>query len=203
MSTGWVQGREVGFAWSAAQDEDFSQPHVRVAIVDMNGTGNSTVAQPHLWNDNVAYAYLTSAVNSAGTLGVGVAYGGGGLGGVNPSHAVGLLRKTEAGYVWQLVATNNGDNGPADGRWGDYLSIHPDGRNPQAWLASGYVLRGGELARDVVPLVVYFQEPVAITEPGGAQQTLAELREQVEVLRDQIDALLQTIEALAAQIGEE
>jgi len=199
MTAAWVQGQEVGFAWTAAQDENFSQPNVRVAIVDMNGTGNSATAQPHLWNDGFAFAYPAVAVNGTGTLGISVAYGGGGLEGINPSHAVGILRKTEAGYTWQLVATDNGDNGPADGRWGDYLSISPHGQDPQLWVATGYTLHNGPLPQNAVPRVVYFREQIAEVGPNEAAQTLAELQAEAEKLRDQIEVLLQKIAELEAQ----
>jgi hypothetical protein len=201
MTAAWVQGQEAGFAWSAAQDTNFSQPHVRVAIVDVNSTGNAPAAQPHLWNDVFAFAYPYAAVNSVDALGVSVAYGGGGINGVNPSHAVGLLHKTDTGYEWQLAATDNGDNGPADTRWGDYLAVRPHGEDPLVWVASGHTLHGGSLAANVVPRIVYFQEP-GVVEPDTPQQLVAELRAQVEELQRQVDQLLQTITELESSLQD-
>jgi hypothetical protein len=200
MTAAWLQGQEAGFAWSAAQDNNFSQPHVRVAIVDVSSTGNTPAAQPHLWHERFAFAYPYAAPNGAGTLGVSVAYGGGGLGGLNPSHAVGVLRKTDTGYVWQLMATDNGDNGPADARWGDYLSIRPHGQDANVWVASGHTLHGGSLAANVVPRVVYFQEPGV--EPDSLPQLVAELRAEVEALRSQVDQLLERISELESRVQE-
>ena len=202
MTAAWVQGQEAGFAWTAAQDNDFPQPHVRAVIVDMADTGDAPIAQPHLWNDLHAFAYPFAAVNGEGTVGVTVAYGGGGQAGINPSHAVGVLRKTDAGYRWQLAATDNGSNGPADGRWGDYLSLKPHGKDPRLWVASGYTLRGGPLPGDVVPRVAYFQEPGAEPIVDSARKVLKELQGDVENIRNQVDQLLQKIQDLQSRVEE-
>ena len=77
----------VGFAWTAAQDTNFTNPYVRGVILN-----KATLDDPKdliLWNRSFAYAYPAVVANRRGQLGVAVAYGGGRL---FPSFAVGLLQ---------------------------------------------------------------------------------------------------------------
>jgi hypothetical protein len=147
---GWLNSGQIGFAWTAGRDARFPQPHVRVAIIDP--TTWIATAQPHIWNNEVAFAYPAAAPNASGLIGVSVAFGGGPL---QPGHAVGI-GDLAAPDVWSLVATDIGTHGPSVSVWGDYFSVAPHGTLPDSWVASGFTQIGGPEGSDVVPRYVHF-----------------------------------------------
>ena len=200
MTAAWADGAQAGFAWTAAQDESFDHPHVRVAIIDT--ASGDLLAEPHLWNSGFAYAYPYTAPNSDGDIGVSVCFGGGGEEGFNVSHAVGVLRETaESHYEWRLATTQNGTNGPEGGRWGDYLAVRPHGADGTSWIASGFTLDGGPLAQNVVPRFVHFRLK-SPTEDRPAPG-LSGLRQELVGIREQIDAAIRRIDELQPQDGGE
>ena len=150
MTAAWLNGNEIGFAWTAAQDSNFPFPHVRVAI--MNKSTKALTAQPHIWNSNFAFAYPAAAPNSDGRVGVSVHFGGGSQ--FFPSHAVGVL--DSSGSNWELATTVKGTDGPSVNKWGDYLAVRPHGGNPQSWVATGFTLRGGSAASNIEPRYIHF-----------------------------------------------
>jgi uncharacterized repeat protein (TIGR01451 family) len=155
ITGGWESGDEIGFTWTATQDNNnYLFPHVRVVI--LNKDSKTVIAQPHIWNSDFAFAYPATAPNSIGVVGLSVEYGGGAQ--FFPSHAVGVLRKNNAGeFSWDLTTTINGTNGPSSNRWGDYLGIRPHGAQPLTWVASGFTLQGGTAPRDIEPRYVRFR----------------------------------------------
>jgi hypothetical protein len=206
MTAAWVAGNEAGFAWSAAGAPPFKNPHVRVAVVDGTATSDATVAQPHLWNDKYAFAYPAAySVSSAGgaSTGVAVEYGGGGEQGINPAHAVGVLKRgADGSYKWQLQATAIGSNGPADGRWGDYLTIRPAGGGGKGWVATGYTLDGGSLPGNVLPRLVYFEETSPEVMRNVGRDAMAELQRQLQSLQRQLDSLINQVESTTASLQQ-
>ncbi len=148
ITAAWVSGDKIGFAWTAAQDDTFAYPHVRVALVDKNT--KAVAGQPHIWNNNFAFAYPAAGPNADGRVGVAVHYGGNNL---YPSHSVGVLTPTN---TWDLVTTAAGRFGPNDNRWGDYGAVRTDGGDPKAWAATGFTLRTGPLRTDVEVRYVRF-----------------------------------------------
>jgi hypothetical protein len=140
----WLARNQIGFAWNAAQDADqggnLAFPHVRVVLLD--AATMATVAEPHIWNSAFAFSYPGAAPNADGSVGISIAYGGGSS--LYPSHAVGVLNPPPnpgEKWSWQLVMTGLGVAGPQKNRWGDYLSVRTDGKDPKAWVATGYVLK--------------------------------------------------------------
>jgi hypothetical protein len=193
MTAAWIIGKEAGFAWSAAGVQPFKHPHIRTAILDVTSTGSTPVRQPHLWNDQYAFAYPAAYGASASSAAIAVQYGGGGQQGINPSHAVGTLRRSADGsYTWVLQGTAVGSNGPADGRWGDYLAVRP--RIGQGWMATGYTLDGGPLARNVVPRVVFFDEAAQAPTAMAERSTALGVRAELEQLRGRIDVILRQLD---------
>jgi hypothetical protein len=146
ITAGWMTSGKLGFAWTAGKDALHPRPHIRVAIMDA-ASGN-IVDDPHIWSQDLTFAYPAAAPNSQGVVGITLQYNGDSI---SPSHAVGVLR----GSNWSLVSTKNGDGKPENSElWGDYLSIQPDG---SGWLATGYTLQGGRKAENVQNLVVRFE----------------------------------------------
>lgn len=153
ITAAWLEGGTAGFAWSAAQDATFANPHVRVALID-TASGLLT-GQPHLWSNDFAYAYPAASPNGDGEIGVAVAFGGGAR---NPGHAVGTFSMAGG---WQLSQTVEGTDSPNDNRWGDYLTVRPDPGDAAAWYATGYSLQGGGGAGNIRPRLVRFDVGVA------------------------------------------
>jgi hypothetical protein len=150
ITAAWLSGDSIGFAWSGAQDSNFHYPHIRVAILDKNT--KAVLAQPHIWNNDFAFAYPAAAPNSEGKVGISLHYGGGAL---FPSHAVGAL--VAATNTWQLVSTVSGRFGPADNKWGDFLTVRTFGADPTIWVATGYTLQTGPNATDIEARFIVFR----------------------------------------------
>lgn len=140
ITAAWVSGDYIGFVWTASQDRNFPFPHVRAVIIDKSDY--SVVAQPHLWNKDLAFAYPAAAPNERGEVGVSVHFGGKLL---NPSHAVGMLWRPENGSRWQwdLVSSASGTHGPARNVWGDFLAVRLRGEESPSWVTIGFTLQGG------------------------------------------------------------
>jgi hypothetical protein len=143
ITTAWQAGEAIGFAWTAAQDEKFRQPHVRVVLLDEETYG--VIAEPDIWRPNYAYAYAAACPNANGEVAVSLFYGGGAMfgGGARyPSHAVGrlLVGKEDQVRRWELVTTAEGKVGPGADEWGDFLTVRPHGPAPKEWVTAGYAL---------------------------------------------------------------
>ena len=149
ITAGWLAQGRLGFAWTAARDETYPQPHVRMALIDE--ATSDLVAEPHIWNDKHAYAYPAVAVGSAGDVAIGLAFGGGAW---HPSFAVGFLRKKEQ-LAWQLATVARGTAGPKKKTWGDYLAVRAE-PGAATFLGTGYTLRGGNTYRFARVRVVRF-----------------------------------------------
>lgn len=154
ITAGWFSGGELGFGWTASAGSGFAHPHVRFAIINASTMG--LVNEPHLWNQNFPYAYPAAAPNGAGRVGLGVHFG------TNPNHAVGVF---DPSLGWQLEDTAPSTHSPASDRWGDYAAVRAHGNDPDAWVASGYTLDGGDQRQDIVVRYVHFTEqpPIRIT----------------------------------------
>jgi hypothetical protein len=137
ITAAWQSKDRIGFAWAAARDSQHRWPHVRVAVLDRKT--RKVLAQPNMWNPQFAFAFPAAAVNADGQVAFSVLYGGNTL---YPSHTVGLLVDDKQ---WELLNVAVGTAGPADGKWGDYVSIRPHGTDPKTWVATGFSLQGGEL----------------------------------------------------------
>ncbi len=145
----WAANGQLGIMWSANRDVPRRPlPHVRVVVLD---EASLTVAhEPDIWHPEHAYAYPEAAPNRAGDVGVTMFRGGGP---VFPGHVVGFLDQAPA---WQLRVARSGTDGPADGKWGDYLSCRRHAPDGHSWTAAGYTLRGGGDRTNVEPRYVQF-----------------------------------------------
>ena len=157
VTAGWVTETEIGFAWTAARDNRFFRPQVRVAIIPrsaIDAAGEPSVPitptyEPHIWSHNVGIAYPAAGVNGLGQVGLSIAFAGPRN---HPSHAVGFLSRVgpPSDWSWQLKVARAGLSGPKKiidekwvkfGIWGDYFSVRPHPVNPRAWVTLGYTLQ--------------------------------------------------------------
>jgi len=149
ITAGWVSAGVIGFMWTVDRAGTRPQPHVRVARIDEASL--SLRDEPDIWSQQVAFAFPDVCPNGDGEIGVTLFFGGGPA---FPSHAVGAW--DDAAGRWELRASRNGTHGPADGKWGDYLTCRPGHAVASRWAATGFVLNGGSDLSFVQPFVVQF-----------------------------------------------
>lgn len=142
----WHSDGVLGFAWTAGSTPGRPHPHIRVARLD--AATLALIDEPDLWSPSGAWAYPATCPNGRGDVGMTAFWGGP----THPAHAVGRL--SAEGWEMKVAATST--HGPLQGTWGDYLSVRPDPRRTTYWVASGYVLTGGQDRRNVEPQVVVF-----------------------------------------------
>ena len=151
ITAAWFSPNRLGFAWTAGKDTTYPHAHVRVVRIDP--TTWAAVDQPHIWDSTLPFAYPAAAPNSAGNIGIGLAYGV--AAGLFPGHAVGVL--DDAANTWRLVTTGESNAAPGTPVWGDYFTIGPHGQNPNDWVTAGYTLNGGTTNSNIVPRYVHFR----------------------------------------------
>jgi hypothetical protein len=109
-------GNQVWFAWSAGTDRNFSQPHVEIVTMNIDGANPphlSVAQQVQVWNDSYAFAYPALATNQCtGEVGMSFEYGGNGN---YENHVVGFWGDFIA-YI--TTGSNLGTT-----RFGDYVTI--------------------------------------------------------------------------------
>ena len=150
ITGGYAASGEIGFLWTANRRQDRPFPYVRV--VRFREAATPTLLSQHdIFNRSYAYAYPDACPNSAGEIGICLFRGGGTM---NPGHVVGVMDRATGG--WQLAATRDGTNGPADNVWGDYLTCRRDSTNPAHWVATGYTMQGGGTRNFTEPRYVRF-----------------------------------------------
>jgi hypothetical protein len=146
----WIANGKLGLAWSANRRATRPYPYVRVAEIDVQ-TMNE-VGSPDIWSPNHAYAYPSACPNDEGKVGITLFRGGNTI---NPGHLVGVWN--EATQKWQLRTTASGTNGPADNKWGDYLTCRRFAPDGLSWIATGFTLKGGGARTNIEPRVVVFR----------------------------------------------
>lgn len=147
ITAAWLTSNHLGAAWSAFRDAAYPQPHVRAAQIDRATL--AVASEPHIWNPDFSFSYPAVAVDSKETIGIGIAYGGGGF---YPSYAVGLSQGEK--ISWKLAKVASGNASPSGDLWGDYLSVDTEGEG--RFLGVGYVLDGGRDRTHVTVHVVRF-----------------------------------------------
>jgi hypothetical protein len=142
IKAGWVSKGKVGFMWGSAQGGGFPYPYIEG--VRVNESGLTYLDRPILWNTFGGFAYPAVAPNARGDLGLAAFFSGGGYA---PYFLVGIDDdySRDVGYsigYWETDYLRSG-NGPLGNRWGDYISIQPFNPNGLGWVASGFLLQGG------------------------------------------------------------
>lgn len=143
----------VGFMWTAAQDNSFSFPYVKV--VRLEESTLNKLDEGEIFNNSFAYAYPSVFPNSRGHLGGTVAFGGGtrfpGLAAwiaddfssTNPANP-------------ELVTVAVGNSGPSTNRWGDYFTTRLHVPHDETWVGTGFVMVGGFATGQAIPSFVWF-----------------------------------------------
>ncbi len=143
-----LTGNELWFSWGSAKGGANARPQAFVQIARINATTKALIENLNIWNPDFAFFYAALATNSNNEVGVSVAMGGGAK---FPTHVVGILTGTR-----KLVTTFAGNRGPADNKWGDYLTVRRNYPLEKQFCASGYVLKSGAGASDATPNFTVF-----------------------------------------------
>ncbi len=158
LTAGWATDKTLGFAWTSGKIDNadgnggkYAFPHIRIAIIDRaaveaGGTDPlKPIAEPHIWNAGIAFAYPSAAPNKNGDIGLSMFFGGPKN---YPSAAVGVLRNQ--GGDWKATLTmlaeskttprcvKKGGVDDACGKWGDYMSVRADAANPSGWYVAAH-----------------------------------------------------------------
>lgn len=131
-SDGAGQHNEVWFAWAAGIGNGFEQPYVEVVVLDRNNNFK-VINQQQIWTNNNAYAYPALCTNSNGDVGLSLEAGGGPGGWEN--HVVGFWGDS---VLYVTTSSNLGCT-----RYGDYVTICPDAKDPTKFDAFGYGVMAG------------------------------------------------------------
>jgi hypothetical protein len=112
--------------WNAGNDGTFPQGLVRSAVFSLADLG--LLAEPHIWSDNACFGYPAVTSNTKGDIGLSIASGGkAGGGGTAAQGYVGIDDQFTPGTgVFETIfLTASGVANRSDGRYGDYVTIHP------------------------------------------------------------------------------
>jgi hypothetical protein len=146
----WLTGNQLGLLWTSSPVAGRPHPFIRAARINIST--RKLIDEPDLWSPDHAYAYPAAAANSKGRVGITAFIGGGTL---HPSHVVGV--RDDVAGTWDTFIAKQGSHGPADTKWGDYLTIRRHRSQPTTWVASGFTLQGGTSRNHVEPRVVQFK----------------------------------------------
>lgn len=146
----WVGNGLLGLMWTANSRGSRPNPHVRCVL--LREDNKQRISEPDIWSSTWAYAYPAACPNDRGHVGITLFRSSST---VPPSHVVGVLDDFSFPN-WSLQVTRNGTNGPADEKWGDYLTCRRHAPDGLTWIATGFTLQGGTNRRNVEPRVVHF-----------------------------------------------
>jgi hypothetical protein len=134
--------------WQSAAMPSGGRPQafVRGALFRDGSGGFALVSQPDIFNSGVCFGYPVATANKRGDVGVALGFGGRAGGGTFAVQAVvGIADEFTGGngFLATVFTIANGDNNPADGRFGDYFTIHANEPCENWFGATGYALLGG------------------------------------------------------------
>lgn len=139
---------ELWFAWTSNRGGANNRPNPFVQIARLKAGTLALVENINLWDPESALAYAALATNSSGEVGASYSIGGGSR---FPSHVVGILTGTRREAV-----TFSGTRGPADEKWGDYLTVRRAYPKQKLFAATGYTLQTGAGSSDATPNFTLF-----------------------------------------------
>ncbi len=149
VTAAWQTCGVAGFMWTANRQSGRPFPFIRAVRIDT--ITKAKIDEPDIWHNGFAYAYPDACSNDAGGTGVTLFRGGGPA---FPTHVVGIWNNTT--NSWQLADSRAGTNGPADTKWGDYLTCRRHSPDGFTFIASGYTLQGGADRANIEPRYVHF-----------------------------------------------
>jgi hypothetical protein len=148
MTGATLAGGELWFAWGSARGGANDRPQPFVQIARIRARDMSLLENVTLWDGEAAICYAALSTNSNREVGVSYAIGGGRR---FPSHLVGILTGTRHEAV-----TFAGERGPADDKWGDYLTVRRMYPDQKLFAATGYTLQRGSGSSDANPSLTIF-----------------------------------------------
>ncbi|HEX8772466.1 MAG TPA: hypothetical protein VF735_02605 [Pyrinomonadaceae bacterium] len=143
-----MAGNELWFAWGSARGGVNARPNPFVQIARINATNMTLIENINLWDPNSAIFYAALSTNSNNEVGASYMIGGGTR---FPTHVVGILTGTR-----RQVTTFTSTRGPADNKWGDYLTVRRNYANQRLFCATGYSLQSGAGNSDATPNFTVF-----------------------------------------------
>jgi hypothetical protein len=138
-----LTGNEVWFAWGSPKGGVNARPQPFVQIARINITTMALIENINLWDPTSAICYAGLSTNANKEVGASYAIGGGTR---FPTHVVGILTGTR-----RQVTTFASTRGPADNKWGDYLTVRRHYPNQKLFCAAGYSLQSGAGSSDATP----------------------------------------------------
>jgi hypothetical protein len=143
-----LAGNELWFAWGSAKGGVNARPNPFVQIARINATSMTLIENINLWDPTSAILYAGLSTNVNNEVGASYTIGGGTR---FPTHVVGILTGTR-----RQATTFASTRGPADNKWGDYLTVRRNYPNQKLFCATGYSLLGGAGASDATPNFTVF-----------------------------------------------
>lgn len=143
-----LAGTEIWFAWGSAQGGANARPNPFVQIARIKAATMALVENINLWDSNSAIFFAGLSTNANAEVGASYTIGGGTR---FPTHVVGILTGTRR-EVTAFASTR----GPADDKWGDYLTVRRNYPNQKLFCATGYSLQSGAGSSDATPNLTIF-----------------------------------------------
>ena len=140
--------RGILFYWQSADipATGRAQAFVRGALFRDGSGGFALVSQPDIFNGGVCFGYQVATANKRGDVGVALGFGGQkGGGGIAVQAGVGIADEFTGGngFLASVFTIAGGTHNPADGRFGDYFTVHANEPCENWFGATGYALNGG------------------------------------------------------------
>ncbi|MGI9107567.1 MAG: hypothetical protein ACR2G4_15120 [Pyrinomonadaceae bacterium] len=152
------RGSELWFAWGSASGGANNRPNPFIQIARIRSADFSLIENVNIWDATSGTCYAALSTNSRNEVGVSYMIGGGGINGRFPTHVIGILTGMR-----RDVTTFAGTRGPADQKWGDYLTVRRNYPNTKLFAATGYTLQGGAGTTDATPHYTLFGRSGDIT----------------------------------------
>lgn len=143
-----LAGNELWFAWGSNKGGANARPNPFVQIARINATTMTLIENINLWDPNSAIFYAGLHTNANNEVGASYTIGGGTR---FPTHVVGILTGTR-----RQATTFASTRGPADNKWGDYLTVRRNFPNQKLFCATGYSLQSGAGSSDATPNFTVF-----------------------------------------------
>jgi hypothetical protein len=140
----------LAFYWNVGPDAVHPQGHVHAAV--FSEPSLALVGQPHIWSASGCFGYPIVSANERGDFGLTIAFGGNaGPGGAAAQGYVGIADDFTGGvgFFGTVFLTARGTHNPFDGRYGDYMTIHPQEPCGSWFGATNYALYGGTEVNNV------------------------------------------------------
>ena len=143
-----LAGNELWVAWGSAKGGANARPHPFIQMARINTTTMTLIENINLWNPDYAFCYAGMATNINDEVGASYMIGGGPK---FPTHVVSILTGTRRHRI-----TFASTRGPADNKWGDYLTVRRNFANTKLFCATGYSLQSGAGSSDATPNLTIF-----------------------------------------------